>query len=100
MPPVVEVARQNQLQKLEVKIANNSASSMHILGVEKSTNTIHTQFYPEPDGMSYKLVMTFRKNFSCGPGGEKITIRTDDPDYGEIVIPIRMKAGDRVSSSN
>jgi len=100
-PPVVEVAKQNRLQKLEVKIANNSASSMHILGVEKSSNTILTQFFPEPDGLSYKLVMTFRKNFVCGPGGEKITIRTDDAEYGEIVIPIKMKGTvKRVSTSN
>jgi thiol-disulfide isomerase/thioredoxin len=90
-PPVVEVARQSRLQKIEVKIANNSTSPMHILGVERSSNTILTQFFPEPDGMSYKLVMTFRKNFVCAPGGEKITIRTDDADYGEIVIPIKMK---------
>ena len=100
-PPVVQVAKQSRLQKLEVKIANNSASSMHILGVEKSNNTILTQFFPEPDGLSYKLVMTFRKNFTCSPGGEKITIRTDDPEYGEIVIPIKMKGiVKRVSTSN
>ena len=96
-PAEIELAKQSRLQKESVKITNNTGKSMHILGIEKSDPKIITQFYPEPDGLSYSLELTFRKDFDCGPDGEKITIKTDHPKYGEIVIPIKMSANGRVS---
>lgn len=84
---VLDAAR--RLQKASVAINNNGMEPLHILGVERSNPAIRTQFYPEPDGFSYKLELTVPASVECGPDGEKITIRTDDKEHATITIPIR-----------
>lgn len=99
-PAEVELTQQPQLQEKSVTITNNTGSSLHVLGITKSNSKIFTQFFPEPDGLSYKLTLRFMPNFTAPPEGEKITIKTDHPQYGEIVIPIKMaNGGHRVSSA-
>ncbi len=88
-PAEVTAPKIRRLQRRTVSIRNNGMESLNILGVDKSNRRIRTQFYPEPDGFSYKLELTFPANFICAPQGEKVTVRTDDEESSEIVIPIR-----------
>lgn len=90
VPAVVSVPPLSRLQEATVSITNNTMNSLNILGVKTSTMKIRTQFYPEPDGLSYKLKLTLLPNFSSSPDGEKVTIRTDSDEFGEIVIPIKV----------
>lgn len=95
MPPRVEVkpasiemtAARGALQ-FPISIINSGTTALNILGIDKSNDAIQTQFYPEPDGLSYKLQVTLPPNFICRPEGEKVTLRTDDTEYAQIVIPI------------
>lgn len=89
-PAEVVLSGVRNLQRRTVSIANNGMQALHVLGVESSSRSIRTQFYPDRDGFSYKLELTLPKSFKCGPQGEKVTIRTDDREFGEIVIPIRV----------
>lgn len=90
IPAVVNVPPGGKLHRETVTINNNTMDSLNILGIDPSNRQIRTQFYPEPDGFSYRMEVTFLSNFECAPGGEKITLRTDHDKYSEIVIPIRM----------
>ncbi|MHC4444870.1 MAG: DUF1573 domain-containing protein [Planctomycetota bacterium] len=87
-PPKVELRKSRQLQRSTVSIVNNSQESLSILSLTKSDPNIQWQFYPEPDGRSYKLVLTIPGNFENGSEPTKVTIRTDNEKFGEIVIPI------------
>lgn len=90
-PEAVVVDGTGRMQRYSVTIAYNGLEDLHILGVTKSDNRIRTQFYPEADGFSYKLEMTLPMNFTPS-ADDKITIRTNDKEFGEIVIPIRRAA--------
>jgi hypothetical protein len=87
-PAEVVVGGPERMPRITVEINNNGMESLHILGVDSSNKRIRTQFYPEPDGFSYKLVLILPGNYVPPAGGDKITIRTDDKDFGELVIPI------------
>jgi hypothetical protein len=87
-PEFVEVSRQRRLRTASVSIKNNGNEPIHILAVERSNRMIRTQFFPEPDGFSYQLQMTFLSGYVPSPG-DKVVIKTDDKEYPEIVIPIR-----------
>lgn len=89
-PAEVLVNRIPRLQQSLVTITNNGSSSISMLGVKASSDKIRWQFFPEPDGISYKLRVTLPADFAAGPEGEKVTIRTDDSEYGEIVVPIKI----------
>jgi len=87
-PEKVKLKKSRRLQRSSVSIINNGMAPMHILGVTSSNKKIRTQFYPEPDGRSYKLELILPSGFSNGPDPDTVTIRTDDKEHGEIVIPI------------
>ncbi|MBI4579334.1 MAG: hypothetical protein HY718_06500 [Planctomycetes bacterium] len=96
MPPRIEVKPSNVLvsassaiQQASVSIVNSGETAINILEIKKSRPEIQTQFYPEPDGRSYKLQVTLPAGFRTPMEGDRITIRTDDEDYQEIVIPVR-----------
>ena len=96
LPPRIEVlpaeltmAATPRVQQSEVTITNNGPSPIHMLEVTRSNEKIGTQFFPEPDGASYRLHLTFPMNYAPPVGGDKITIRTDDTQFKEIVIPIK-----------
>lgn len=77
-------------RQFNVTIANNGLENLSILGVARSSNLIRTRFYPsDEDGRSYKLEVTLPFNYTPSADGDKITIRTDDKEFGEIVIPIK-----------
>jgi hypothetical protein len=82
-------AQTRQLQRQTVSITNHGNRSLSILGVETSNPGIRWQFYPEPDGFSYKLELILSPSVEYRPEGETITIRTDDDKHARIVIPIR-----------
>lgn len=88
-PEAVVLDGAGRMQKYSVVIANNGLEDLYILGVTKSNTRIRAQFSPEADGFSYKLDVTLPMNYVPAPGGDKLTIRTNDKEFGEIVIPIR-----------
>ncbi len=92
-PEAVVLQGAARTQRYSITIANNGFSDLHILGVTKSNSSIRTQFYPDSDGFSYRLEVMLPVNYAMAAGGDKITIRTDDKEFGEIVIPIRSAAG-------
>lgn len=96
LPPRVEVkpatltlGPDRAIQRLSATITNYGEASLNILSVKTSRPEIRTQFFPEPDGMSYQLQVTLPGTLPIGPAGEKVVIRTDDSEFGEIVIPIK-----------
>jgi thiol-disulfide isomerase/thioredoxin len=104
-PAEVVLPGSTHLQRSTVMIKNNGDRSLNILGVKASNEQIRTQFYPDSDGMSYNLMLIIPAASDAAAEkeerSEKVTIRTDDPEYGEIVIPIRVggaaAASDKVS---
>ncbi|HPZ96939.1 MAG TPA: DUF1573 domain-containing protein [Phycisphaerae bacterium] len=99
-PATVQVPPTRTVYQTQVSITNSGTTSLDILGIDKSNPEIQTQFYPEPDGLSYKLQLTFPPNFSAGPEGETVTVRTSDSEFAKIVIPIRGGAGPRMRGSS
>lgn len=91
-PSLVEVRPQRRLQRHTVTITNHGETPLHVLGIESSSRHVQTQFYPEADGRSYKLVISLTPEFNSSQDGETVTIRTDDQEYGEIVIPVKVAA--------
>lgn len=88
-----------RIQQSDVSITNNGQLPIHMLEVTRSNDTIGTQFYPEPDGASYRLHLTFPVNYTPPATGDRITIRTDDSQYKEIVIPIKPASLQAVSQA-
>ncbi len=108
-PAEVTVNASSRLQRSVVSIRNNGEKSLSILGVIPSSDQIRWQFYPDGDGMSYKLTLIIppasEKDASKANASEKVTIRTDDPEFKEIVIPIKVSTAkaepsDKVSRAN
>ncbi len=103
LPPRVEVTPKEvlltptgRLQRSLVVIRNNGDKSLSILGVKASSKRINWQFFPESDGLSYKLMVTIPSAPAgeATPAAESVTVRTDDPEFGEIVIPIKFSSAD------
>ncbi|MDM8004699.1 MAG: DUF1573 domain-containing protein [Phycisphaerae bacterium] len=93
-PEAIVVEGPRRTQRFDVTIANNGLENLSILGVTRSSNLIRTRFYPsDEDGRSYKLEVTLPFSYVPPAGGDNITIRTDDKEFGEIVIPIRGATG-------
>lgn len=92
-PTAITISKMPRIQDATVSITNNGTSSIAMLDVKASSQKIHWQFYPEPDGMSYRLKVTLPAGFAAAPEGDKITVRTNDSEFGEIVIPIKVTDG-------
>jgi hypothetical protein len=90
-PPNIAISNTSATQQVMVALNNSGSTSLSILEIIKSHPEIQTQFYPEPDGKSYRLQVTLPAGLSLGAEGGKVTIRTDDKEYGEISIPIRVE---------
>lgn len=88
-PSEINLPATGALHREQVRIVN-SGDPISVLSVAASKPNIQTQFFPEPDGASYRLQITIPPNFIGSSEGESITIRTDDEEFGEIVIPIRV----------
>ncbi|HOW70127.1 MAG TPA: DUF1573 domain-containing protein [Phycisphaerae bacterium] len=106
MPPRIEVlpaelsmAPAPRVQQSEISITNNGPSPIHMLEITRSNDKIGAQFFPEPDGASYRLHLTFPVNYTPPVAGDKISIRTDDAEMKEIVIPIRPASPQAVSQT-
>jgi hypothetical protein len=91
-PEAVVLTPANRSNRYSVAIANNGMENLSILGVTRSNNLVRTQFYPDADGFSYKLEVILPPNYAPAANGDTITIRTDDKEFSEIVIPIRVAA--------
>ncbi len=89
-PAYVSLANSGTIQQASVTIVNSGSKSLNILGVETSKPGIQTQFYPDTDGLSYKLQVTVPPGLVAPGEGERITIKTDDKEFGQIVIPIKV----------
>lgn len=88
-PEAVLVSPANRSNRYSIAIANNSLESLNVLGVSPSNKLIRTQFYPDADGFSYRMEVLLPANYAPPAEGDRITIRTDDKELGEIVIPIK-----------
>lgn len=92
-PPALTFTNAPRIQQDKVTIMNNGTTSFHLLEIKSSSPKIRTQAWPVEDGLSYGLQVTLLKDFSPAPEGDQVTIRTDDPEYGEIVIPVKVTSG-------
>jgi len=90
-PAEVVLPKTGQQHQSRVSITNNGERPLHILGASRSNEKIKTQFHPQRDGKSYRLQLTFPAGYQPAPKGDRVTIRTDDAEYKEIVIPIRLQ---------
>src|SRR5690606_37621734 len=87
-PAVVSVTKSTRIQQVAVTILNNTLKPLTITDAKATNPSIRWQFYPEPDGITYKPHLTLPPNFAVAPEGERVTIYTTDAEYGEIVVPI------------
>jgi thiol-disulfide isomerase/thioredoxin len=94
-PATILIGSPQVVQQFTATIVNSGDKPLNILEIKKSKPEIQTQFFPEPDGLSFRLQITIPVGFNCAPEGETITVRTDDPEYKEIVIPVRLGVGSR-----
>lgn len=92
-PAEIDLTPSPSSRQISVRLINSGEAPFKILEVNKSKPEIEADIQREPDKLSYKLQVTIPGGFVCGPEGERITIRTDDKEYGEIVIPIRTAGG-------
>jgi thiol-disulfide isomerase/thioredoxin len=99
LPPRIEVnpaeltiSALDRPQRNLISITNNGDKPMNILGVKANTDRLRPQFYPDNDGLSYRMMITYTppttQPFDT-PAEAKITIRTDDPEFGEIIVPVK-----------
>ncbi len=88
---VLFLKNEKRVQKKGIMISNNGDKPVHVLAVERSSPKLMTQFFPEPDGLSYQLHVSVPLDFEASPTGEKIVLKTDDPEHKEIMIPIVFK---------
>lgn len=96
-PPAISYMPNPRLQRLQVSITNNGEGSLSITGVKASDSAIKWQFFPEPDGATYRLYVTLPPNFKAG-NDSSVTVMTTDKEMPEIVIPIRLGGPGAVSS--
>lgn len=91
-PPEAKIQAAPALQRAMVLIQNNGDKPLAILGVKSSHESIRYQFFPEPDGLSYRVLVTVRLPENGAPLNDaKLTIRTDDPEYAEVVLPVKVE---------
>ena len=92
VPAAASVPRAARIQEATVALTNNGTDPLHILSVKCSNPAkVRTQFYPEVDGLSYRLKVTLLKDYTpTTADGDKVTIVTDDKQFGEIVVPIKL----------
>jgi len=88
---VLFLKNEKRVQKKGIVISNNGDKPINILAVERSNPKLMTQFFPEADGLSYQLHVSVPIDFEPSPSGEKVVLKTDDPEHKEIVIPIVFK---------
>ncbi len=93
-PRIVSLRQTPRVQRVTVMIKNNGESSFHLLGIDASDEKIRTQAVPLPNGRHYRLELTLQPNYVTDEEGETITLRTDDEEMKEIVIPVHV-AGNR-----
>lgn len=75
-------------QRAEVTITNNGEQPLTIKEVKASNPAIRWQFFPEPDGQSYKLFVNVMPPYKPA-ATDSVTIQTDDAEFGQLVIPVR-----------
>ncbi len=96
-PPAISFVPASRLQSARVSITNNGDKPLGILGIKTSDSAIKWQFFPEPDGITYRLQVTLPPNFKPGDNAS-ITVNTSDEEMPEIVIPIKAGGPGAVSS--
>ncbi|MGQ9649285.1 MAG: DUF1573 domain-containing protein [Phycisphaerae bacterium] len=92
-PEAIVVSGPARAQRFSATIVNNGLENLSILSITRSNNLIRTRIYPDVDESSYKLDVFLPPTYVPPAEGDKITIRTDDKEFGEIVIPIKPAAG-------
>lgn len=92
-PEAIVIGGPARAQRFSVTIANNGLDNLSIFGITRSNNLIRARIYPDADDVSYKLDVFVPPTYVPPAEGDKITIRTDDKEFGEIVIPIKPAAG-------
>jgi hypothetical protein len=88
LPPTVALSYLPKSQPITASIMNTGDKPFKILGVHPSRPEIQANYTLDADKLSYNLQITVPNNFRPGPNGEKITIVTDDKEFGELVLPI------------
>ncbi len=91
IPAKIEMFKGDEEREIMVFIANNTQEALQIKTVETSNNQIKAAYFPEADGVSYRLELTFAEGFICAKDGEKVVVKTDNKQIGDIVIPILVK---------
>jgi len=77
-------------QRGGVVIRNNGDRPLHILSVTASNDALTARTYLLSDGLSYLLIVSVPPDFQPVSGGDQVVVRTDDPDYSEIIVPIHV----------
>ena len=92
LPSSISLIDVPRVRKGMVTIRNHGSGSLHILGVASSNKDIVTQLTSKPESNSYQLVVTLPESFVPSPDGDRVTLSTDDSEFGEIVIPVEVRA--------
>ncbi len=91
MPAQIEMFKGDEEREAIVLIANNTNEALQITAVETSNGQIKARYFPEADGVSYRLELSFAEGFVCAKEGEKVVVKTNNKQIGDIVIPVLVK---------
>jgi hypothetical protein len=88
LPPSVALDYLPKSQPLSASIMNTGDKPFKILNVQSSRPEIQVKHTLAPDKLSYNLEISVPKDFRPSHVGDRITIVTDDSEYGELVLPV------------
>ncbi|NLX13449.1 MAG: DUF1573 domain-containing protein [Phycisphaerales bacterium] len=91
IPARIEMVKGDEEREAMVLIANNTEDALQISGIETSNAQIKAKYFPEADGLSYRLELIFAEDFLCAQDGETVVVKTNNEQIGDIVIPILVK---------
>jgi len=96
VPPRIQVkpsliAYNPRRTTVPVTVTNNGLTDVKVVGAETDDPALDVSVHEVEEGKRYTLKVTFPENYKPPKdnANRKLTIKTDDPEKGEIVVPIR-----------
>lgn len=88
IPQQLVVRPGQEVSVLHVKISKTTGAALKILAVESSDPEFTTTTTTIVEGREYDLAVTYTGKPGRGPVSSRITVKTNEPGQGAIVIPL------------
>ncbi len=71
-----------------VVINNRAGRKLQVKSVTVDDPAFEAQLHPIAEGKRYQVTVVVKRDAKPGPHSATLTIVTDDPDYGEVKVPV------------